>query len=119
MGIPAKIDKGKVAIQKATTFEEGQEISADLGIMLSKLGINPIEIGLILTGAIEDGQIFYSSDLDLDTDGLRQDIISATSGAFNLASQSQLVLINNNSNTDFKSLWRGSLGRSRGWHNQR
>ena len=85
VGIPAKIDKGKVAIQKETTFEQGQEISADLGIMLSKLGINPIEIGLILTGAIEDGHIFYSSDLDLDTDGLRQDIISATSGAFNLA----------------------------------
>ena len=85
VGIPAKIDKGKVAIQKETTFEQGQEISADLGIMLSKLGINPIEIGLILTGAIEDGHIFYSSDLDLDTDGIRQDIISATSGAFNLA----------------------------------
>ena len=85
VGIPAKIDKGKVAIQKETTFEQGQEISADLGIMLSKLGINPIEIGLILTGAIEDGHIFYSSDLDLDTDGLRQDIISGTSGAFNLA----------------------------------
>ena len=70
VGIPAKIDKGKVAIQKETTFEQGQEISADLGIMLSKLGINPIEIGLILTGAIEDGHIFYSSDLDLDTDCL-------------------------------------------------
>ncbi len=85
VGIPAKIDKGKVAIQRATTFSEGEEISADLGIMLAKLGINPIEIGLILTGAIEQGQIFHSSDLDLDTDGLRNDIISATSGAFNLA----------------------------------
>ena len=85
VGIPAKIDKGKVAIQRDTTFEEGQEISADLGIMLAKLGINPIEIGLILTGAIEDGHIFSSSDLDLDTEGLRNDVVSATSGAFNLA----------------------------------
>lgn len=83
--IPAKIDKGKVAIQKDTTFSEGDEISADLGIMLAKLGINPIEIGLILTGAIEGGHFFHSSDLDLDTDGLRNDIVSATSGAFNLA----------------------------------
>ena len=85
VGIPAKIDKGKVAIQRDTTFEQGQEISADLGIMLAKLGINPIEIGLILTGAIEDGQIFSSSDLDLDTDGIRSNIVSATSCAFNLA----------------------------------
>lgn len=85
VGIPAKIDKGKVAIQRATTFSKGDEISADLGIMLAKLGINPIEIGLILTGAIEEGHIFDSSDLDLDIDGLRNDIISATSGAFNLA----------------------------------
>ena len=83
--IPAKIDKGKVAIQRDTTFSEGDEISADLGIMLAKLGINPIEIGLILTGAIEGGHFFHSSDLDLDTDGLRNDIVSATSGAFNLA----------------------------------
>jgi len=85
VGIPAKIDKGKVAIQKDTTFQQGDEISADLGIMLAKLGINPIEIGLILTGAIEGGHFFHSADLDLDTDGLRNDIVSATSGAFNLA----------------------------------
>ena len=87
VGIPAKIDKGKVAIQRDTTFEQGEEISADLGIMLAKLGINPIEIGLILTGAIEDGHIFSSADLDLDVDGMRGKIVSATSGTFNLACQ--------------------------------
>ena len=85
VGIPAKIDKGKVAIKEDTTFSEGDEISADLGIMLAKLGEKPIEIGLILIGAIEGGHLFQSSDLDLDTDGLRNDIVSATSGAFNLA----------------------------------
>ncbi len=85
VGIPAKIDKGKVAIQRNTTFSQGDEISADLGIMLAKLGIKPIEIGLILTGAIEEGHFFQSSDLDLDTEGLRNEIVSATSGAFNLA----------------------------------
>ena len=65
--------------------KEGEEISADLGIMLTKLKINPIEIGLILTGVIENGFMFPASDLDLDTDGFRNDIINATSGAFNLA----------------------------------
>ena len=86
VGIPAKIDKGKVAIQQTVTVvKEGEEISGDLGIMLAKLGINPIEIGLILIGTIEDGQIFPASSLDLDLDGMRDDIITATSGAFNLA----------------------------------
>ena len=86
VGIPAKIDKGKVAIQKTTTVvNKGETISADLGIMLSKLDINPIEIGIILTGAIEDGFLFEADSLDLDTDGFRTDIITATSGAFNLA----------------------------------
>ncbi|MEC8998472.1 MAG: 50S ribosomal protein L10 [Candidatus Thermoplasmatota archaeon] len=86
VGIPAKIDKGKVAIQRTTTVvKEGEEISADLGIMLTKLKINPIEIGLILTGVIEDGFMFPASDLDLDTDGFRKDVINATSWAFNLA----------------------------------
>ena len=86
VGIPAKIDKGKVAIQKTTTVvNKGDPISADLGIMLSKLDINPIEIGIILTGAIEDGFLFEADSLNLDTDGFRTDIITATSGAFNLA----------------------------------
>jgi large subunit ribosomal protein L10 len=86
VGIPAKIDKGKVAIQKTTTVvEQGQPISGDLGIMLAKLDIHPIEIGIILTGAIEDGFFFPASTLNIDLDQIRTDIITATSGAFNLA----------------------------------
>ena len=86
VGIPAKIDKGAVAIQKTVTVvNKGEPIEGELGLMLSKLGINPIEIGLILMGVIDDGQVLSSSELDLDTDGLRNDIIQATSGAFNLA----------------------------------
>lgn len=88
VGIPAKIDKGKVAIQKTVTaVEKGQPISADLGIMLSKLDINPIEIGIILTGAMEDGLVLMADDLDINMDDVRNDVISAVSGAFNLACQ--------------------------------
>ena len=86
VGIPAKIDKGKVAIQKTVTVvEKGQPISADLGLMLAKLEINPIEIGLILSGAIESGTLMAADDLDLDLDGFIADVKSATSGAFNVA----------------------------------
>ncbi len=86
VGIPAKIDKGKVAIQKTVTaVEQGQPISADLGLMLAKLEINPIEIGLILSGVVEDGTVMAAEDLDLDLDGFTANVKSATSGAFNLA----------------------------------
>ena len=86
VGIPAKIDKGKIAIQKETkVVSAGEPMSADLGMMLAKLGINPIEIGLILIGAIEEGLLLPADDLDLDLDGLKDDIAIATSRAFNLA----------------------------------
>ena len=86
VGIPAKIDKGKIAIQKETkVVSAGEPMSADLGMMLAKLGINPIEIGLILIGAIEEGLLLPADDLDLDLDGLKDDIAVATSRAFNLA----------------------------------
>lgn len=86
VGIPAKIEKGKVAIPKTTTVvEKGQPISGDLGMMLAKLDIHPIEIGIILTGAMEDGFFFPASTLNVDLDQVRTDIITATSGAFNLA----------------------------------
>ena len=53
--------------------------------MLAKLGINPIEIGLILTGVVEDGYVFKASELDLDIEGLTSDIIMGVSATFNLA----------------------------------
>ena len=86
VGIPAKIDKGKIAIPKETkVVSAGEPMSADLGMMLAKLGINPIEIGLILIGAMEEGLLLPADDLDLDLDGFRDDISVATSRAFNLA----------------------------------
>ena len=86
VGIPAKIDRGKVAIQKTSTVvNQGEAISADLGIMLAKLDIFPIEVGLILTGAIEDDFLFLASALNLDFEKFEADLIQATSGAFNLA----------------------------------
>ena len=86
VGIPAKIEKGKVSIVKTVTaVEAGEPISADLGLMLSKLEINPIRIGLILSGVIVDGTIMNADDLDLDLSGFTANVKSATSGAFNLA----------------------------------
>ena len=86
VGIPAKIDKGKVMIQKTVTVvNQGEEIPGDLGLMLDKLGIKPIEIGIILCGAMQDGILMPPEDLDLDLDGFRNKITQAVSTSFNVA----------------------------------
>ena len=86
VGIPAKIDKGKVLIQKTVTVvKQGDLIPGDLGLMLDKLGIKPIEIGIILCGAMQDGILMPPEDLNLDLDGFRNNIAQAVSASFNVA----------------------------------
>ncbi|MCS5527547.1 MAG: 50S ribosomal protein L10 [Candidatus Poseidoniales archaeon] len=86
VGIPAKIDKGKVLIQKTVTVvNQGDLIPGELGLMLDKLGIKPIEIGIILCGAMQDGILMPPEDLDLDLDGCRNNIAQAVSASFNVA----------------------------------
>lgn len=86
VGIPAKIVKGSVQIQKQVTIlKEGEEFEGDLGMMLSKIGINPIVTGLRLCGTIEDGTRFQPATLDIDYEQFESDLISFGAGAFNLA----------------------------------
>jgi large subunit ribosomal protein L10 len=86
VGIPAKIEKGKVTILKTTTVvEAGEEISADLGLMLDKLDIHPIEIRLILCGTVEDGVVLDAEALDIDMDGAQGKFTSGAAAAFNVA----------------------------------
>ena len=86
VGIPAKIVKGSVQIQKKVTIlKEGEEFEGDLGMMLSKIGINPIVTGLRLCGTIEDGTRFQPATLDIDYEKFESDLISFGAGAFNLA----------------------------------
>lgn len=86
IGIPAKIMKGSVHIQKDTVaIKEGETFEGDLGMMLSKLGINPIVTGLKLISTYEDGTKFTPDILDIDADGFRTEVIGAVSATFNLA----------------------------------
>ena len=86
VGIPAKIMGGSVQIQKRTVvLEEGEVFEGEMGMMLSKIGINPIVTGLKLCGTIEDGTLFEPATLDIDYDQFNSDLISYAAGAFNLA----------------------------------
>ena len=86
VGIPAKIMKGSVQIQKkVTVLKEGELFEGDLGMMLSKIGINPIIAGLRLCGTIEGGTSFKPATLDIDYEKFESDLISFGAGVFNLA----------------------------------
>ena len=86
VGIPAKIVKGSVQIQKQVTIlKEGEVFEGELGMMLSKIGIEPIVTGLRLCGTIEDGTSFKPETLDIDYEKFESDLISFGAGGFNLA----------------------------------
>ena len=86
VGIPAKIMQGSVQIQKRTVIlEEGEVFEGELGMMLSKIGINPMVTGLRLCGTLEDGTLFSPSTLDIDYEQFESDLISYAAGGFNLA----------------------------------
>ena len=86
VGIPAKIVSGTVQIQKRVVLlEEGEEFKGDLGMMLSKIGINPIITGLRLCGTLEGGTLFEPKMLDIDYEQFEKDLIGMAAGAFNVA----------------------------------
>lgn len=86
VGIPAKIMGGSVQIQKRTVIlEEGEVFEGELGMMLSKIGINPMVTGLRLCGTLEEGALFEPSTLDIDYEQFEQDLIGVAAGGFNLA----------------------------------
>ncbi len=90
-GIKAGIDGGKVAIKAdATVAKEGDIISADLAAILTRLGIEPMEIGLDLRAAFEGGTIFTKDILAVDEQEYIDNITQAHRWAFNLAIESAI-----------------------------
>lgn len=86
LGIKAGIDGGKVAIKAdATVAKEGQIITPKLAGILQRLQIMPMEIGLNLIAAYEDGSIIDKKVLDIDEDQIMASVRTAASEAHLLA----------------------------------
>ena len=85
-GIKSGVEGGKLAIKEdAVVAKKGDIINAELAGILIRLGVEPMEIGLDLTAAYEDGQIYTSDILFIDTDAYMNKFVSAHNEAFNLA----------------------------------
>ena len=84
--IKAGIEGGKVAIKAdAVVAKEGDVASEQLASVLSRLGIEPMEIGLDLVAIYEKGEILTKDVLDVDEDAYLAMLTTAHTDAFKLA----------------------------------
>jgi len=85
VGIKAGIEEGKIAIKadKVVT-KAGEVISPQVAGILSRLGIEPMEIGIHILAAYEEGTIFGKDVLNIDESTFLNNLKLAASNAFNL-----------------------------------
>jgi len=78
VGLPTRIESGSVWITKDTmVVKKGEVINERLASMLSKLGIKPVESGLAMTYAFEEGLIINQEQLKIDLEKIKGDIQKA------------------------------------------
>lgn len=86
VGLPTRIQSGSVWITRDTkTTKKGETIDASLAGILSKLGIKPVEAGLSMKAAYDDGLIIPEEQLQIDLQGLQKSLEEANAQAFNLS----------------------------------
>jgi len=92
VGIPAAIEGGKVRIRETrTVVKEGEVISKKVADALAKLGIKPMDVGLVLQAAYYRDTIFTPDLLVIDEAAYRSNIALAAQQAFNLSVNAAIV----------------------------
>ena len=86
IGVPAKIDKGKIVVSKDTVVvKAGEEVSKQVAAALTRMDIKPMEVGMDLKAVYEEGSIFKADVLAIDEEETIADIQTAFTKAFNLS----------------------------------
>ena len=88
LGLKTEVKEGKVSIKEGKVIvKEGQQISQKVADVLTKLGIEPMEVGLnlICTYEPETGTIFTKDILSLDEKAYINNIKTLSVEAYNLA----------------------------------
>lgn len=86
VGIPAKIEKGKIVITKDSVIvAEGEAVPRDVAGILTRLDIEPMEVGIDLIAAYEDESVYTSDLLTIDHNKTLFDLQKAYSQALNLS----------------------------------
>jgi large subunit ribosomal protein L10 len=91
-GIPTKIDQGTIWISKETTpVKKGEVINDKLAPLLGKLDIKPVEAGIALYSAIEDGLKYSEEELVIDAEKIRDEFAQAHQQAISLSIEAAYV----------------------------
>ena len=92
IGIKAGIEGGKVAIkQDSVVVKQGQVIKPNVAAILTRLKIEPMEIGLDLVAVYENGDIFTKDLLRVDEAQFIENISQAHTWAFNLSIEAGII----------------------------
>ena len=95
-GIPTKIDQGTIWIQKDTTpVKKGEPVNEKLAALLGKLDIKPIEAGISLYTALEDGLKYSADEMVIDIDAVRDEFGQAHQEAISLSVEAAYVVPEN------------------------
>ena len=91
-GVPARIEKGAIVVQKEHIFVKAQEtISEQQAEILRKLGMEPMTAGLSLLGVCENGSFYGPSVLQVDREGVVTQVGQAYQNALNLCIEACIV----------------------------
>ena len=93
-GISARIEEGSIkVVEDSVVLEPGEEATPEIEEALSKLDIEPLEVGLDLRALSEKGEdaVLEPETLDIDMEAYRTDLESAAAGAFNLGVNAGVV----------------------------
>ena len=85
-GIKSGVEGGKVAIKEDTVVvKSGEKIKPKVAEILTRLGIQPMEVGLDLVAVFENGTIYGKDVLSIDESEYKNRLAAASRWAFNLA----------------------------------
>ena len=91
--VQTRIEGGSIFVAKDTVVvTKGDVIPVKTASLLSKLGMKPMEAGLSLSYAYDNGLLLGPTDLAFDLDKMRADITSAARLAFGVAVEANIML---------------------------
>ncbi|KFM21814.1 50S ribosomal protein L10 [Marine Group I thaumarchaeote SCGC AAA799-B03] len=91
-GIPTKIDQGTIWIAKdSTPVKKGEVINEKLAAILGKLDIKPVEAGISLYTALEEGLKYAEEEMVIDVDKIRDEFAQAHQEAISLSIEAAYI----------------------------
>ncbi|MBC8515807.1 MAG: 50S ribosomal protein L10 [Nitrosopumilus sp.] len=95
-GIPTKIDQGTIWIAKdSTPVKKGEAINEKLASILGKLDIKPVEAGISLYSALEEGLRYSETEMIIDVEKIRAAFGQAHQEAVSLSIEAAYITADN------------------------